>query len=184
MRTDWLADERGAYFFLWLGIGLIALFGVLEYRLPAAAQLETARGRVVWQQETRGALYFRLSDRQQLVLYAKGDSDGRQRQTIRDADMYPVSVQFLRAQSTTTTTTTTTTAIGLAPGVFYTVYGVAVGGKPVASLEQVRGAYRRDNLVALAMGVAAALAGLWRVRALSPGWRRAGGGRTASRRSR
>ncbi|MYM85481.1 hypothetical protein GTP44_26580 [Duganella sp. FT50W] len=177
MRTDWLADERGAYFFLWLGIGLIALFGVLEYRLPAAAQLETARGRVVWQQETRGALYFRLSDRQQLVLYAKGDSDGRQRQTIRDADMYPVSVQFLRAQSTTT-------AIGLAPGAFYTVYGVAVGGKPVASLEQVRGAYRRDNLVALAMGVAAALAGLWRVRALSPGRRRAGGGRTASRRSR
>lgn len=172
---DWLAGERGAYFFLWLGIGLIALFGVLEYRFPKAEQLETARGRVLWQQETRGALYFMLSDQQHLVLNAKGDADGRQRQTIRDAAMYPVTVRFLRAQ---------TTGIGFAPGEFYAVYGVAVGGKEVASLEQVRGAYRRDNLVALAMGIAAAAAGAWRVRSFIPGSRRAGGGRPASRRSR
>lgn len=172
---DWFAGERGAYFFLWLGIGLIGLFGVLEYRFPQAAQLETARGRVLWQQETRGALYFILSDKQQMVLNAKGDPDGRQRRTIRDAALYPVTVQFLRAQ---------TTGIGFAPGAFYAVYGVAVGGKQVAGLDQVRDAYRRDNLVALAMGVAAAAAGAWRVRSFSPGRRRAGGGRPASRRSR
>src|SRR5450830_461682 len=116
---DWFAGERGAYFFLWLGIGLIALFGVLEYRFPKAAQLETARGRVLWQQETRGALYFALSDKQQLVLYAKGDANGRQRQTIRDAELYPVTVQILRQQKTGT---------GFAPGDFYTAYVVAVGG--------------------------------------------------------
>lgn len=172
---DWFGDVRGAYFFLWLGLGLIALFGVLEYRFPGAGQLETARGRVVWQQETRGALYFILSDRQQMVLHAKGDADGRQRQTLRDAALYPVTVQFLRTQKT---------GIGFAPGDFYAVYGVAVGGKPVASLADVRRAYRRDNLVALVMGVAAAAAGAWRLRTLSPGSRRAGGGRPASRRSR
>lgn len=173
---DWLAGARGAYFFLWLGIGLVALFGVLEYRFPTAQQLETARGRVTWQRETRGALYFTLSDRQQLVLYAKGDADGKQRAAIRDGAMYPLTVQFLRAQHT---------GIGFAPGVFYTAYGVAVGGKPVAGLDQVRSDYRRDNLIALAMGTAAAIAGAWRIRALgTPISRRAGGGRPASRRSR
>lgn len=172
---DWLAGERGAYFFLWLGIGLIALFGVLEYRFPKPEQLETARGRVIWQQETRGALYVILSDRQQLVLYAKGDADGRQRQTLRDAAMYPVSVTFLRAQKT---------GISFAPGDFYAAYGVAVGGKAVASMADVRRAYRRDNLIALGMGIAAAVAGAWRVRSFSPGSRRAGGGKPASRRSR
>jgi len=172
---DWFADERGAYFFLWLGIGLIALFGVLEYRFPKPEQLETARGRVVWQQETRGALYFILSDQQQLVLYAKGDADGRQRATIRDGAQYPVSVKFFRQQQT---------GIGFAPGTFYTAYGVAVGGKEVAGYDEVRGAYRRDNLIALAMGIAAAVAGAWRVRALGPSSRRADGGRSASRRSR
>ncbi|MTV37088.1 hypothetical protein [Duganella radicis] len=172
---DWFAGERGAYFFLWLGIGLIALFGVLEYRFPRLEQLETARGRVVWQQETRGALYFILSDRQQLVLYAKGDADGRQRATIRDAAMYPVSVRFFRQQKT---------GIGFAPGDFYTAYSVAVGGKEVAALEAVRAAYRRDNLIALAMGIAATLAGAWRVRSFGASSRRAGGGRPASRRSR
>ena len=174
---DWLAGERGAYFFLWLGIALIALFGVLEYRFPKAAQLETARGRVVWQQETRGALYFALSDKQQLVLYAKGDANGRQRQTLRDAERYPVTVQFLRQQKT---------GIGFAPGDFYTAYVVAAGGKPVASLEDVRSDYRKDNLVVLVMGIAAAVAGAWRLRMQrsSPGSRRAGGGRPASRRSR
>jgi hypothetical protein len=172
---DWFAGERGAYFFLWLGIGLIALFGLLEYRFPKAEQLETARGRVVWQQETRGALYFRLAD-QQLVLYAKGDADGKQRAAIRDATMYPLTVQFLRAQKT---------GIGFAPGEFYTAYTVAVGGKQVASLDAVRGDYRRDNFIALAMGIAAVLAGAWRLRALGAATsRRAGGGRPASRRSR
>ena len=96
---DWFAGERGAYFFLLLGIGLIALFGVLEYRFPKAEQLETARGRVLWQQETHGAMYFILSDKQQLVLYTKGDPDIRQRQTIRDAERYPVSVKFYRQQN-------------------------------------------------------------------------------------
>jgi hypothetical protein len=173
---DWLAGERGAYFFLWLGIGLIVLFGVLEYRFPAAAQLEPARGRVTWQQETRGALYFILSDKQQLVLYAKGDADGKQRAAIRDAQMYPISVSFLRAQKT---------GIGFAPGDFYTAYVVVVGGKQVASLQEVRSAYRRDNLIALVMGIAAATAGAWRVRSLGgASARRAGGGRPASRRSR
>jgi hypothetical protein len=174
---DWFAGERGAYFFLWLGIGLIALFGVLEYRFPRQEQLEAARGRVTWQQETRGALYFTLSDQQQLVLYAKGDADGKQRAAIRDATMYPVTVQFLRAQQT---------GIGFAPGVFYTAYGVAVGGKQVANLDQVRSDYRRDNAIALVMGIAAVIAGAWRVRALGAATilRRAGGGRPASRRSR
>ena len=82
-------------FFLWLGVGLIALFAVLEWRFPRPEQLATARGRVVWQQETRGALYVILSDRQQLVLHAKGDTDGRQRQTLRDAAMYPVTLLSL-----------------------------------------------------------------------------------------
>ncbi|MYM24885.1 hypothetical protein GTP46_19835 [Duganella sp. FT135W] len=173
---DWFAGERGAYFFLWLGIALIALFGVLEYRFPKTEQLELARGRVTWQQETRGALYFRLSDQQQLVLYVKGDADGKQRAAIRDAAMYPVSVQFLRAQKT---------GIGFASGEFYTAYTVAVGGKQVASLEQVRSDYRHDNFIALAMGIAATIAGAWRVRALgAASSRRAGGGRPASRRSR
>jgi hypothetical protein len=172
---DWFADARGAHFFLWLGFGLIALFGVLEYRFPAAAQLETARGRVVWQQERRGALYFILSDKQQLVLYAKGDASGRQRQTIRDAELYPVSVQFLRQQQT---------GSGDAPGAFHAAYGVAVGGKQVASLDAVRTDYRRDNLIALAMGIAAVAAGAWRLRMLGASSSRAGGGRPASRRSR
>jgi hypothetical protein len=173
---DWFAGERGAYFFLWLGIGLIALFGLLEYRFPKVEQLEAANGRVTWQQETRGALYFRLADQQQLVLYAKGDIDGKQRAAIRDAAMYPITVQFLRAQKT---------GIGFAPGEFYTAYTVAVGGKQVASLDAVRADYRRDNFIALAMGVAAALAGAWRLRALGAATsRRAGGGRPASRRSR
>lgn len=173
----WFAGERGAYFFLLLGIGLIALFGVLEYRFPKAAQLETARGRVLWQQETRGAMYFMLSDQQQLVLYTKGDTDNRQRQTLRDAALYPVSVKFYRQQ---------TAGTGFAPGDFYTAYVVAVGGKEVASLDQVRSAYRRDNLTALVLGIFATLAGVWRVRLLTsnPRPRRAGGGRPASRRSR
>ncbi len=172
---DWFAGERGAYFFLWLGVGLMALFGVLEYRFPKPEQLETARGRVVWQQETRGALYFILSDQQQLVLYAKGDADGRQRATIRDGAMYPISVQFFRRQKT---------GIGFAPGDFYTAYLVTVGGKEVVPLAAVRSAYRRDNLIALLMGIAATIAGAWRVRASRPSARRAGGGRPASRRSR
>lgn len=170
---DWFAGERGAYFFLWLGIGLIALFGALEYRFPQAAQLETARGRVTWQQETRGALYFILSDKQQLVLYAKGDEDGRQRQAIRDAELYPITVKFWRQQKS-----------GFAASQFYTAYTVAVGGKEAASLAQVRSAYRHDNLIALVLGIATTLAGIWRLRSFNPGSRPTGGGRPASRRSR
>jgi hypothetical protein len=174
---DWFASERGAYFFLLLGIGLIALFGALEYRFPKTEQLETARGRVLWQQETHGAMYFILSDKQQLVLYTKGDADLRQRQTIRDAELYPVSVKFYRQQKAGT---------GFAPGDFYTAYVVAVGGKEVASLDAVRSAYRRDNLTALVLGILATLAGMWRVRMLkfSPSPRRADDETPASRRSR
>jgi hypothetical protein len=68
--------------------------------------------------------------------------------------MYPVTVQFLRAQQT---------GIGFKPGQFYTAYGVSVGGKVVASLA-VRSDYRRDNAIALVMGIAAAIAGAARAR--------------------
>ena len=91
----WFAGERGAYFFLLLGIGLIGLFALLEWRLPAAGQLQTATGRVTWNQSTRGALYFALGDGQRrFVLYAKGDAEGRQRAAVLDAVMYPLSVRF------------------------------------------------------------------------------------------
>ncbi|WP_229213160.1 MULTISPECIES: hypothetical protein [unclassified Duganella] len=45
---NWFASERGAYFFLLLGIGLMLLFVALERNFPDAAQLETASGRVAW----------------------------------------------------------------------------------------------------------------------------------------
>ena len=96
---NWFADQRGAWFFLLLGLGLIGVFVALELRFPQAGQLETARGRVVWQQDTRGALYFILSDHQQFVLNAKGDQDGRQRATIRDGVSYPITVTFFESTS-------------------------------------------------------------------------------------
>jgi hypothetical protein len=40
---DWFAGERGAYF-LWLGIALIALFGVLEYRFPGRSNWRRRAG--------------------------------------------------------------------------------------------------------------------------------------------
>jgi len=170
---NWFADQRGAWFFLLLGLGLIGVFVALELRFPQAGQLETARGRVMWQQDTRGALYFILSDHQQFVLNAKGDQDGRQRAAIRDGVSYPITVTFFRQQKSSP---------GVVPGDFYTAYGVVVGGKEVASLEEVHSAYRRDDLVALAMGVLAAVAGAWRLRTLRVS--RVAGGRPASRRPR
>ncbi|WP_205746648.1 hypothetical protein [Duganella callida] len=171
----WFADQRGAYFFLLLGIALVLVFALLEYRLPRAAELETARGRVVWQRETRAAIYFTLADQQRFVLYTKGDPDNRQRAVVRDAEMYPLAVRFLRRQSV---------AAGYAPGPFYAVYGVAVGGKEVASFAQVRAAWQRDNLVALVLGLLFAAAGAYRLRLLGTSLSRADGGTPASRRSR
>jgi hypothetical protein len=171
---QWLAGERGAYFFLLLGIGLILVYAALEWRFPAADKLETATGRVTWSQSTRGALYFAIGDgRQRFVLYAKGDAEGRQREAVLDAVMYPLTVRFDRRQPARS---------GFAPGDFYTAYGIEVGGKEVAGLDAVRGSYRRDNLIALVMGVFFAAYGAQRVRRASA--RRAAGGTPASRRSR
>jgi hypothetical protein len=171
---QWFAGERGAYFFLLLGIGLIALFVILELRFPAAETLRSASGRVVWSQSTRGALYFAIGDgKSQFVLYAKGDAEGRQREAVLDAVMYPLTVRYDSARPARS---------GAAPGDFHTVYGVAVGGKEVASLAAVRGSYRRDNLVALVMGIFFAAYGAQRVRLASG--RRAAGGTPASPRSR
>jgi hypothetical protein len=71
---------------------------------------------------------------------------------------------------------------GYAEGDFHTAYGIAVGGKEVLALEAVRGSYRRDNLIALVMGIFFAAYGAQRVRGASA--RRAAGGTPASRRSR
>jgi hypothetical protein len=186
--NNWFKSRRGAYFFLLLGVGLMVLFGVLEWRFPRAAELETATGRVTWSQPARGALRFALERGERFVLYTKGDGDGRLRTALQDAagtSAYPVTVRFDRAQLAKTSV-----------GDFYAVYGVAVGGKEVASLDAVRGSYRRDNLIALAMGVVFAAAGALRLYqdrgqadvspAVSPAIssRRAGGGKPAIRRSR
>jgi hypothetical protein len=171
---QWFAGERGAYFFLLLGIGLILVFAALEWRFPAADRLETATGRVKWSQPARGALYFALGDgKQQFVLYTKGDAEGRQREAVQDAVMYPLTVRYDRRQPARS---------GLAPGDFYTAYGIAVGGKDVVSLDAVRSSYRRDNLIALVMGIFFAAYGAQRVRLASA--RRAAAGKPASRQSR
>ena len=170
---QWFAGERGAYFFLLLGIGLILVFAVLEWRFPAAAQLQAATGRVTWNQSTRGALYFAIGEGRQFVLYAKGDAEGRQREAVLDAVLYPLTVRYDPRQPS---------RAGFAPGDFYTVYGIAVGGKEVESLDTVRGSYRRDNLIALVMGLFFAAYGGQRVRLASG--RRAAGGTPASRQSR
>jgi hypothetical protein len=170
---QWFAGERGAYFFLLLGVGLILVFAVLEWRFPAAAQLQSASGRVTWNQSTRGALYFAIGDGKQFVLFTKGDAEGLQRKAVLDAVMYPLSVRYdpmLPSRS------------GYAPGQFYTAYGITVGGKEVVSLDAVRGSYRRDNLIALVMGMLFAAYGGQRVRLASA--RRAAGETPASRRSR
>ena len=169
----WFAGERGAYFFLLLGIGLIGLFALLEWRLPAAGQLQTATGRVTWSQSTRDALYFALGDQRRFVLHAKGDPEGRQRAAVLDAVMYPLTVRFDPRRPSRS---------GYAPGDFYTAYGIAVGGKEVAVLDAVRGSYRRDNLLALGAGIFLAASGALRLRGASG--RRVAGGTPASRRSR
>jgi hypothetical protein len=182
--NNWFKSRHGAYFFLLLGFGLMMLFGVLEFRFPRAEQLESATGRVTWNQPARGALQFALERGERFVLYAKGDGDGRMRAALLDAATaaaYPVSIKFDQAQLAKTSI-----------GDFHAVYGVAVGGKEVASLDEVRGSYRKDNLIALAMGVVFAAAGALRLyqdrgRAISnpaASSRRAGGGKPAIRRSR
>lgn len=171
---QWFAGERGAYFFLLLGIGLMLLFAALEWRFPAADKLQAATGRVAWSQPTRGALYFAIGDgRQQFVLYTKGDADGRQLQAVLDAVMYPLTVRYDPQQPSRN---------GAAPGDFHTAYVISVGGKDVAALDAVRGNYRRDNLIALVMGILFAAYGGQRVRLASA--RRADGGTPASPRSR
>ncbi|NGZ83648.1 hypothetical protein [Duganella aceris] len=170
----WFAGERGAYFFLLLGIGLILLFAALEWRFPAEEQLRSASGRVTWNQSTRGALYFAIgADRRQFVLYAKGDAEGRQRQAVLDAVMYPLTVRFDPQRPSRN---------GYGEGDFHTVYGIAVGGKEVVGLDAVRASYRRDNLIALVMGLIFAAYGGQRVRNASAA--RAAGGTPPGRRSR
>lgn len=152
---NWFASQRGAYFFLLLGIGLMLLFVALERNFPNADQLETASGRVAWSQPAQGGLYFTLDGEQrQFVLFDKGDSDQRLRAAIRDAEAYPIKVRFHPGQ---------VSSPSFLPGRFYAVYGVTVGGKEVSSLATVRGSYRRDNLIALAMGVLFAAYGGTRV---------------------
>jgi len=171
---QWFAGERGAYFFLLLGIGLMLLFAALEWRFPATEKLQAATGRVAWSQATRGALYFAIGDgKRQFVLYTKGDAGGRQRQAVQDAVMYPLTVRYDPQQPSRN---------GLAPGDFHTAYVISVGGKDVAALGQVRANYRRDNLIALVMGILFAAYGGQRVRRASV--RRAGAGTPASPRSR
>src|SRR3954470_4031473 len=96
---QWFAGERGAYFFLLLGIGLILVFAVLEWRFPDAAQLQSATGRVTWNQSTRGALYFGIGEGKQFVLFTKGDAEGQQRKAVLDAVMYPLTVRYDPLQS-------------------------------------------------------------------------------------
>jgi hypothetical protein len=170
---QWFAGERGAYFFLLLGIGLILVFAVLEWRFPAAAQLQSATGRVTWNQSTRGALYFGIGEDKQFILFTKGDAEGQQRKAVLDAVMYPLTVRYDPLQPSRS---------GFARGDFYTAYGIAVGGKEVVGLDAVRASYRRDNLIALVMGILFTAYGGQRVRLASA--RRAAGGTPASPRSR
>jgi len=157
---NWFASERGAYFFLLLGIGLMLLFVALERNFPDAGQLETASGRVTWSQPAQGGLYFTLDgDERRFVLFAKGDSDQRLRAAIVDAQAYPVKVRYHPGQ---------VSSPSFLPGRYYAVYGVTVGGKEVSTLSTVRSSYRRDNLIALAMGVLFAAYGgrrVWNFRA-------------------
>jgi hypothetical protein len=170
---QWFAGERGAYFFLLLGLGLMLVFAVLEWRFPAAAQLQSATGRVTWSQPTRGALYFAIGEGKQFVLYTKGDAEGLQRKAVLDAVMYPLTVRYDPARPSRS---------GFATGDFHTAYGIAVGGKEVVGLDAVRASHRRDNLIALVMGILFAAYGGQRVRLANA--RRAAGGTPASPRSR
>lgn len=175
---NWFGGRRGGVFFLLLGIGIIGIFIALELRFPAAAQLQAVTGRVDWTYDSRGAMYFAARTApQQFVVHVKGDADGRLRAALRSATkLYPVTVRFSPAQ---------VNHPGFLPGDFHVAYGVSVGGKEVTSLGDVRTSYRRDNLVALVMGLVFMLLGaqrlyIYRDESLTSG--RAGGGRRASRR--
>jgi hypothetical protein len=143
----WYQDRRGGYFFLLLGICLMLIYGALEWRFPAADRLEAVTGRVTWSYTSMGALYYTVAgDQRRFALLEKGDPDGRMRAHVRDATMlYPVTVKFDPRQ---------TTRPGFLPGYFYITYGVAVGGKDVTAFDAVRAAHRRDNLIALVLGLA------------------------------
>ena len=154
MMRYWLASERGAHFVLLLGIGLVLLFAVLEWRFPAAAQLETASGRIEWERSTFDSYYFGLQGEQRMfVLYRKGDPEQKIQAALHDALAYPAQVSFDPQQRG---------GAALLSGQFYPVYMVSVGGKPVVPLETVRSYYRHDNLVALGLGLLFMLAGGWR----------------------
>ena len=152
----WYQDRRGGYFFLLLGIGLMLIYGALEWRFPAADRLETVTGRVTWSYTSRGALYYTVNgDARQFALLEKGDSDGRMRAAVRDATMlYPVTVKFDPRQ---------TTRPGFLPGFFYNTFGVAVGGKDVTAFDAVRAAHRRDNLISLLLGLVFTALGIRRL---------------------
>ena len=177
------AGRRGGVFFLLLGLGLIAVFVALEIRFPAAAQLHTATGRVDWTYDSRGAMYFATQTTQttpqQFVVHVKGDSDGRLRAALRSATkLYPVTVRYDPDQ---------VNHPGFIPGDFLVAYGVSVGGKDVTSLADVRASYRRDDLVALVIGLLFIGLGIQRLRIFpkdAPSADRAGAGTPASRRSR
>ena len=153
--SKWFQGRRGAMFFLLLGIGVVGVFLVLEWRFPAAARLETVTGRVDWTYDSRGAMYFATrTTPAQFVVHVKGDSDGRLREALRAATkLYPVTVRFDRSQLNHP---------GFLPGDFYVAYGVSVGGKEVTALSDVRASYRRDNFVALFMGLVFIAFGLQR----------------------
>ena len=155
----WYQGRRGAYFLLLLGIGLLIVYGALEWRLPSADRLERASGRVSWSYISRDALYFTIDgEARRFVLLEKGDADGRLRAAVRDATMlYPVGVRFDPLQ---------TSRPGYPPGFFYVAFGVAVGGKEVTGFDEVRRAHRLDNLIALAMGLVFTAAGARRLHLL------------------
>nr|WP_315398607.1 hypothetical protein [uncultured Duganella sp.] len=142
----WYQDRRGGYFFLLLGASLLLVYAWLEWRLPAPAQLASVSGRVTWSHTGLGAVYYTVgADERRFALLEKGDPDGKMRAAVRDATgRYPVVVRFDPRQ---------TTRPGFLPGYFYITYGVAVGGKDVVPPAAVRAAHRRDNLVALVLGL-------------------------------
>lgn len=150
----WLASERGAHFVLLLGIGLVLLFAVLEWRFPSEQQLHSVSGRLEWERSTLDSYYFGLQgDERMFVLYRKGDPEQKLQAALHDAVAYPARVFYDPQQRGGSL---------LLAGRFYPVYEVRIGGKPVLSLAAVRSYYRDDNLVALGLGLLFMLAGGWR----------------------